>query len=247
MVRFRKTGLLAAILAGIVCMGLPPPADAAFRLRISDGTTTVNVTDSDGDGFVSYSGAIGNFVINFTAGTSKPALPNTQYLANMDITSFDVTSSNGGGTLTVDLTDTGFALAPLPAYYLTSSATGNTNGSVTFQSIVDMRNSGTDEFTSSGEVNGTTVVSTGLQGPLSGAFGGGSPGDSLRTLAFSGTSPFSLTSRTVITLGSNGYSSFDGLTTVAVPAPGGAALLLAGLPFLGVYQWRRRRKLAVVS
>jgi hypothetical protein len=244
MVRYHRILPLMAALAGAAILGMPPPAEAAFKLKMSvAGGPSIEVEDVNDDGLVGYFGDLGAFTVNVTVGASKPLLGNP-FLADMDITSLNVTTSTGG-ELTIELTDTGFSVLPTSEsrFHLVSSATGNVfNGSVTFQSIVDMRDNGENEFTSASDVDGATVVSTGVQGPLSGAFGGGSPIDSLRTLEYVGTNPFSMTSITTIKLNPYGFSSFDGRTSVMTPEPSGTALVLAGLPILGAFQWWRRRK-----
>ena len=77
--------LLGPMAAALLVMALfVSPAQAAFKLMLSDGVVSVMVEDNmlgDGDattGVIAFSGAVGtNFTVNLTTGLSKPVLPNT--------------------------------------------------------------------------------------------------------------------------------------------------------------------------
>lgn len=237
-----KTSHLMVALVGAIILGAPPPAQAAFKLRITDGKETKFVEDTDGDGFINYNGSIGSFNIVVTTGVSKPAIGN-QYMADMDVTSLAVTSGPLGGTLTIDMTDTGFDIVPgnNDSAILTSSIAGNISagGSVTFQSWVGF-GAGNQEFIGLDSSSGT-VVTTGLQGPLTGNAFASSVSKEF-TLS---PQPFAMTSRTVIVLTGNGtFSSTDGRTTVITPAPAVGVLALSAAPvlFAGLFFRRRLRK-----
>jgi hypothetical protein len=249
MFSIRIKPFLATLVACAIGLAfLPSSADAAFKLRLTDNLgNTITITD-DGAGdesattagvitFTDPTGIFPGFFVNVNVGLSKPTIPNTASTASMDLTNTSVRSS-GASTLTVELTDTSFSLVPASGgnYILISSPTGNlTNATMTFQSIVDMTAGGTVEFTAPGAVNGTTVVSTGVQSSFTAA-----------SLTFPGTSPFSMTQILNVSFaGVGSLNSFDGKTTVTTPAPAGLLLALSGLPALGIgYCFRRKKRLA---
>src|SRR5262245_12774628 len=95
---------LVAVAAFAVSLG---SAYATPMLRISDGSSTITITDGGGtdanatSGVVTFIGSIGNWTLNVTTGISFS--PN----GKLDLNSIDG-SSAAGGTLTLLLTDTGF-------------------------------------------------------------------------------------------------------------------------------------------
>lgn len=78
MIRISRT-LLSGI-AALATMSLAPSAFAVPQLQLSDGTTTITVTDQgigdiDGNtGVIVFHGSIGAFNINVTTGITKPVL-----------------------------------------------------------------------------------------------------------------------------------------------------------------------------
>ncbi|MCI0459245.1 MAG: hypothetical protein L0Z62_20015 [Gemmataceae bacterium] len=242
MFRLKRSSVWMAALAVAAVLGMPPPpAVAEFKLRLSSaGVEAKEFTDADGDGIISYAGEYGNFEVVFTIGASKPAIGN-DHLAQMDLTAFTVNAKQTvGGTLFIDLTDTGFNVVPgtNDQVLLTSSIGGNVSagGTVFFQSWADL---GNQEYGGLAASPGPTFT-TDSQGPLVG-LGFSSVAETSFTL--SGGGPFSLTSRTTVTLNAGGtFASTDGSTTVHTPAPGALVLALGGLPLLGVYWMRRKRQ-----
>ncbi|WP_367359544.1 hypothetical protein [Syntrophus sp. (in: bacteria)] len=111
--------LAAALLVlSVLILGIQSPAQAGLTLTLDDGTNPViTVADTDNDGYVYYSGAIGNWIMNLSGGFSVGNL--------MDLVSGNV-SSSAGGTMTVTLTDTDFS--DLSSFHVG----GTTGGSVTF-------------------------------------------------------------------------------------------------------------------
>ena len=111
--------LAAALLVlSVLILGVQSPAQAGLTLTLDDGTNPViTVADTDNDGYVYYSGAIGNWIMNLSGGFSVGNL--------MDLVSGNV-SSSAGGTMTVTLTDTDFS--DLSSFHVG----GTTGGSVTF-------------------------------------------------------------------------------------------------------------------
>jgi hypothetical protein len=226
----------------------PPTTEAAFQLRLSDGTSTVLVQDGGpGDlspvpGQISFVGNVGLFTVSSSLGESKPLLPGPGLdIAELVITSFDV-RAKGQGTLTISLTDTGYT-APTSSgnadLILTSklnSSSGPLGGPwLTFQSFADANNQ------AFGIAGATTP---GAQGPFPGSVGG-----NVLATTFDRQGPYSLTSVTTIHFSNGGQIGFDGFTevfgdpnNVLTPAPGGFTLALIGLPFLGFTLWVRRRR-----
>ncbi len=205
----------------------------AITLKISnDGFSTNAVDVFSASGGVSYnsfaSGGIGNFDVVFTGGSSYPTL-GAQNHPQLDLSSLNVSSSSGGGTLDVALTQTGFNTSTVPAITgFRSWFGGGTSGSVDFTFLI-----GTDNDTD--WTDDTKMASwTGLgTHPFSGS-----------DMFFPTTMPtgdFSLTILARITHGAGDSTSFNAAIE-PVPEPGTIALLgigLAGLVGVGV---RRRAK-----
>lgn len=232
----RKYLVAIALLGGLGLLA-PNTASADLLLRISDGVTTQIVLDqdlvggaassggnvstvADGNatvGAVAFNGVIGSFVVNVIVGTSKPLIGDRLDLFNLNI-------SGGAGTLTVEVTDTGFTTSPQG---LKLEIGGTTDGTVTIAAAGDPTNT---EF---GAGPGPAL------GPFStgGAFGGSA------TAAGPGTSPYSMTMTAMITQGNGDITSFDALLT-PVPEPSSLVLVATGLTFFGGTFWRRRRKAA---
>jgi len=198
-------------------------AQAATIIELSDGITTVAVTDGGaGDlsatpGVVVFSGAVGVFDVNVTTGLSYPLL-GTLSQPRLDLNSVNV-SSGGTGTLTVKLTTTDYTG---PATGLATLDTGGTtNGTIEVSSYVDSTNA---PF---GTTDTTGVLGVYADGPFSGS-------------TFSGTSvsaPYSATIVATITHDDPAdVTSFDAEYNI-VPEPASAALL-----GLGIFALARRRR-----
>ena len=88
-------------------------ANAALYLRIENvtGNTGVILKDDDGDGFLMFSGALGQFTINVTTAISKPALGGSYNYSEMDLSDVTVNSS-GAGELRISFVDTNFVEGP---------------------------------------------------------------------------------------------------------------------------------------
>jgi len=228
-----------AILAGIVVLGTPPPAEAAFKVRLSfdNGTTWNTVQDNmagDSDataGFINASFSGNGFNVIVSLGTSKPLIGSASS-AEIDNSVLATHNVAGTGSFLIQLTDTGFGLPPGNAL-ITSTITGQVTGnpsSLAFQSWASSSNA---EFATSG-------LTGGPQGPLSGVV------NSTATGFGSLSSPFSVTNQMTVTLsGTGSLASVDGHTTVTNPEPATIVAALAGLPALGGFWWRRRKEAAL--
>jgi hypothetical protein len=111
---------IAFAVVSAVALCQPNRVDAAFQMRLTQGANVVVLTDNDFDGpggnpddsdplsgAMTFSGAVGNFIVTGTIGTSKPVFPDSPTFARMDMVNVSV-SSTLGGTLIVELTDTDF-------------------------------------------------------------------------------------------------------------------------------------------
>ena len=227
-----KTGIVATTLCGAL-VATAMPADAALILRLSDGTTTVTVQDGGvGDanpvlGAVTFVGAVGGFGVNVSTGLSKPFVGP----AELDLNSINATSVGfGGGSLTIDLTDTDYDFGIGSAGLLDWLWGGTTTqgSTVTGQGWKNLDN---EEF-------GFGPIQTGLLGPFSGAFS--TSGSAFHPVL---TDPYSMTIRIIYTATGAGqtYSGNFNLQNVAVPEPAGVALFGLGLTAVAMAFRRRRR------
>ena len=110
-------------------------------LELSDGIHAPQfVIDTDGDGAVTFSGSIGPFSFNVATGVSKPIL-GTALNPVLDLNSVDVTSGQGGGgTLTLELTDTDFVGNGVTAQFLSSVSGSLSGGSYSVSTFLDCGN-----------------------------------------------------------------------------------------------------------
>lgn len=219
MTKFKKTLLAAATAAMIASPGL---VQAAAMMSISDGISTVQVTDGGlGDsnpvaGVITWIGAIGVWTVNVDTGLSKPVLGSAAQ-PHMDFNFVDV--SSGAGTLTLMFTDVDFSgTGTLP---LGTGLGGTSNGTVAYSVYADSANVafGMEQLVAS-------------LGPLGGAYSGTASGNFDNAGGL-----YSLTQLITITHTRDGVSSGD--AELRVPEPGILALL--GLGLAGVGFMRRRR------
>jgi hypothetical protein len=225
-----------AILAPAIAAALfATSARADFELRIGDTADAVSVTVVDngpGDlnpapGVILYSATVGEFFISVTTAMSKPVIGSASSpFMDLDVVATKLANSQAD-TLTVMASDTDFS--PPPAGWQVGFGGTISNGFLTYQAFAG--NSNTD-FDTSGNASpvliGTSPVFSGVASFLS-----SSPSQT--------PDPYSLTQTIVITVGAGSSVTSVDDTLTALPEPSSMAMLVAGVPVLGML-WARRRK-----
>lgn len=212
---------LLLLAVGVLALAAVPPAHAVPMLRISDGTNTVTIADGSGidsnslTGAVTYSGAVGNFMLNVSTGVSTPIL-GSQTWPHLDLSSVDI-SGTTGGTLTILFSDNSFGAS---AGGVMASIGGTSYGTVSYSTYYDASN---------------TLLATSSLMTSQGLLGGVFSGTSYSELALN--YPYSLTQQLVIAHSGYGATSFN--AELKVP-DGGSTVALLGAVLVGLEGFRRK-------
>jgi hypothetical protein len=184
---------------------------------------------------VSPTGTTGGFKLSSTITDSNS--PGTT-VATIDLSSLTIVNQSGAtNTLKILNGDTGFT-SPTGATgslesSISASASGQNTGTATvvWSSFFDNTNA---QFGTQQGIPGEPVTLTIAPGKTKSSDLTGSVGPV--------TAPYSLTESASITLAAGDKTTdLSGVTTLTVPVPAGIALVLSGMPVLGLGWWRARR------
>jgi hypothetical protein len=209
------------VLAAAISAMTASDAQAAQMLRLTQGASSVQITDGGvGDsnpfaGAITFIGSVGSYFLNVSTGVSKPVLGSAAN-PHMDLASLNM---SGSGMLTIEHTDTDFVGTGPFAMHIG----GTTNGSVSYAAYFDSTNAAFG--------TGSAIDSLGpFGGPAFAGSGGG--GNAVIT-------PYSLTQVVTLTHTGFGISSFD---AELIPEPATLALFGLGLIGVGAATSRRLRR-----
>jgi hypothetical protein len=224
MKHFIKHVAVVAILAGSTQV-----VQALSQLQVTDGTSTLTITDNGvGDtsniaGRILWDGSIGNWHINTHIGTAFPVIGSLQY-PMLDL-SFNAISNSAGGTLTLLFSSDGFG--------------PTTNGGVTGAIGGTAAPGAAVSYSTFGGTNNTLFDTSQLltsQGPFGGAFSG----TAASSFIINNEGPYQMTQKVVITHTGSGITTGDSL--VSVPDGGSSiALLGAAVAAMGLFVRGRKR------
>jgi hypothetical protein len=221
----KHTKLSVALASALILAVGTPFAGAVATMRISDGVTTLTITDDGaGDSFtglgaVTFVGSIGAWVITVDTGITMPIV-GTATRPYMDVLFLATSNLASPGSLTIEFSEVGYGpLDPGLAFHVAIG--GTTQGTVTCTTLVDSNNV---------LFGGVPIVpAQTFSGPAFSCEGSG---------AALTTHPFSLTKIVTINHGA-GQQTTSGDTQVTVP-DGGATLALFGISLLGLGALRNK-------
>jgi len=259
--RFRRFLPLVAVLIGTVAFGSPNQAQAAYSVRVfDDGVLQGGITVVTAANSLVFFGSTTHFSITNGSGLSNN--PGAQNGSNLDLSSNQQINAlfgtaGGSHTIRIELSQTDWTAPTGTPLFLSSSAGGSfaylggTNPSatqsvsVTYQGFLDNTNALFGQPGAGSTPIQTASASRTSPGTSPLVF---SPGTATNSGVPGGT-PFSITDvlAFTFTLGAGSgqtTANVSASTVAAVPAPAGLVLVVAGLPFLGIGTWLRRRQQA---
>lgn len=220
----------------IALLGLAgAPVVEAASIRVTDLASSATITINDNDpndlvgvtGVVAHSGSIGDFLVDFELGVTKPVVGSSGS-PEMRLT-VGATAGLTGGTLVVDFSETGFGPTGSLGGVATATGLGASAGLVTYNTFYDP-----------GDVlfGGLALTSEGPSGP--GVIVFSDTGSLLPTASYS------LTQRLIISVGPGGSANLGStvgneivLSVTNIP-DGGWAVGLLGFALMGIEGLRRR-------
>ena len=251
MSRFRKSLLLAMILAGAIVLGGPAGARADFTLQVfQDGVQLLDQSFSTNQ--VQFNQTVGAYyVTGDILYTNNPGDINN---GNIQISGMTIEDNDGKQhTLSLVLSANNFTSPGQAGSQMLLSSTASITGtgllgpsdSFTYQGYADANNNlfGTTSPPPVGGVASGGAVTTGLSS-FTMADGTLTQGKTdTKTATFVRTQDlYSLTSVSTFTMTGGGSIGFATSTAAALPAPAGIVLALSGVPLLGLGHWLRRRR-----
>ena len=231
--------LVAFVAGGAVLLGSAPDSQAAFKLRLIQGSTTLTITDncdslidpdcdvSDGvatDDWIDFDGAVGTFDVVATTGLTDTTLVDPLI---MDLNSIQ-SSTETGGILTIMLTSTDFSDTSSFANFLVSIGGTKTNAVISYEVYIDTDNA---EFQTNDSLASVTKIAdiSEIINPFS----------SFETGFADVDGAYSITMLVTVVCDAKCSSSFN--ATVEIPEPATLALFGMGLLMLGAVARRPRK------
>ena len=215
--------LTAVALAAPLAAGFASSAMATVELELTSGLSTTGMIVGAPCGTetcVLFSGTVGAWTINLTAGNSAgPGNP------TMDLSSLNATGGGSAAPLDVELSDNGFGVGSSLFLLASSGNLVSGTGTATYSAYFDTGNA---DFTK------TTLIGT--LGLYSASYATSKTGTGTIT------TPYSLTEDLVLTADAGGVKWSTDSSVAPVPEPASITLLASAL--LGLGWLGRRRKLA---
>ena len=211
----------------VVAFAGVPAAYATATLRLSDGTTTIDVGDgtlkdiNPATGAVTYNDTWGDFSFTNVLVSTGVTYPVTGTI-DFPVVHVDTVQVSGAGTLDVYFSEVGFGPTGLAPFQ--SDIGGIAGSSVTGRTYVDGGNA----------LFGTSTLLATLGPYTAGSFSGTS------TNYFNPTDPYSLTTRATITHTSAGQVTSLNLQAAVVPEPISSTLFIVGAATLGFRRFRKK-------